>query len=40
MRSLLVRLKRYLERKGLKLNMEMTKVMRFRKGEGKRKKID
>jgi len=35
MRSVLERLERYLSRKGLELNMEKTKVMRFRKEEGK-----
>lgn len=34
MRSLLKRLDNYLDRKGLQLNTEKTKVVRFRKGEG------
>lgn len=32
MRNMIERLKRYLERKGLELNMKKTKLMRFRKG--------
>ncbi|KMQ82463.1 rna-directed dna polymerase from mobile element jockey-like protein, partial [Lasius niger] len=39
MKALVSRLERYLDRKGLKLNVEKTKVMRFRKG-GRKKKID
>jgi len=31
MRSMIVRLEDYLERKGLELNVEKTKIMRFRK---------
>jgi len=41
MNSLLARLKRYLKKKGLEeKNEEERKMMRFRKGRGKRKKID
>lgn len=40
MRAMLSRLERYLDKKGLELNAEKTKVMRFRKGGGKTKKID
>lgn len=32
MRSMIVRLENYLEKKGLELNVEKTKMMRFRKG--------
>jgi len=39
-RNLLGKLEKYLERKGLKLNTEKIKMMRFRKGREKRKKID
>lgn len=37
---MLSRLEGYLEKKGLSLNEEKTKVMRFRKGGGRSKKID
>lgn len=37
MRAMMNRLERYLERKGLELNEEKTKVMRFRKEEGAKK---
>jgi len=40
LRSLLAILKRYLERKGLELNTEKSKVIRFKKGGKKRKKIN
>jgi len=40
MRAMMNRLERYLERKGMKLNEEKTKVMRFRKGGGRCKKIE
>lgn len=40
MRAMLSRLERYLEKKGLELNAEKTKVMRFRKGGGKYIKVD
>ncbi|KMQ87820.1 hypothetical protein RF55_12808 [Lasius niger] len=39
-KALVSRLERYLDRKGLELNVEKTKVMRFRKGGGRKKKID
>lgn len=32
MKSMVERLERYLDRKGLELNVEKTKVVRFRKG--------
>lgn len=35
-RALISRLERYLDKKGLKLNVEKTKIMRFRKGEGEK----
>lgn len=38
MRAMMNRLERYLERKGLELNEEKTKVMRFRKGGRRSKK--
>lgn len=40
MRAMMNRLERYLERKGLELNEEKTKVMKFRKGGRRSKKID
>lgn len=40
MRSILKRLERYLDRKGIELNAEKTKVMKFRKGGGKKRKIE
>lgn len=39
-RSMIERLERYLERKGLKLNTEKTKIMRFKKGGGRLGKSD
>lgn len=38
MRSMMKRLKMYLERKNLKLNTEKTKIKRFRKGGERWKK--
>lgn len=38
MRSMIGRLEEYMERKGLELNVSKTKVMRFKKGEGRMKK--
>lgn len=40
MRSIIIRLKDYLERKELELNVEKTKIMRFRKRRGKIEKKD
>lgn len=40
MRSMIIRLEDYLERKGLELNVEKTKIMRFRKGRGRIEKRD
>lgn len=40
MRSILKRLERYLDRKRIELNAEKTKVMKFRKGGGKKRKIE
>jgi retron-type reverse transcriptase len=40
MRSLLRRMEGYLDRKGFELNTEKTKVMRFRKGGGRKKRIE
>lgn len=37
---LISRLERYLERKGLELNVQKTKIMRFRKGGGRKRKTD
>lgn len=34
MRSMIIRLEDYLEKKELELNVEKTKIMRFRKGRG------
>lgn len=39
MRSMMERLERYMERKGLEVNLGKTKVKRFKKGEGRRKKV-
>lgn len=35
MRSMLKRLERYIDKKGLEVNTEKTKIMRFRKGGGR-----
>ncbi|XP_077255652.1 uncharacterized protein LOC143893811 [Temnothorax americanus] len=40
MRSMISRLEGYLDRKGLTLSIEKTKIMRFRKGRGRKKKYD
>jgi len=40
MRSMIVRLEEYLDRKGLELNVEKTKIMRFRKGRRRIEKRD
>jgi len=40
MRSLISKMEGYLDRKGLELNVKKTKIIRFRKGGGRRKKID
>ncbi|KYN27787.1 hypothetical protein ALC57_02851 [Trachymyrmex cornetzi] len=40
MRSMIQRLEGYVDRKGLKLNKEKTKIMRFRKGRGRSNKVD
>jgi len=40
MRSLISRMEGYLDKKRLELNIEKTKMIRFRKGEGRKKKID
>ncbi|KMQ87134.1 hypothetical protein RF55_13673 [Lasius niger] len=40
MRAILNKLERYLERKGLELDEEKTKVMRFRKRRERNKKVD
>lgn len=40
MRAMLSRMERYLERKGMELNPEKTKIMRFRKGRGRMKKVN
>lgn len=37
-RNMIERLERYLERKGLELNMEKIKIMRFRKRNGRLRK--
>jgi len=39
MRSMLERLERYLDRKGLELNAEKSKVLRFREGGGRLGKV-
>lgn len=40
MRSVIERLERYLDRKRLEVNTEKTKIMKFRKGDGKEEKSD
>lgn len=40
MRAMLSKLERYLDEKDLNLNAEKTKVMRYRKGRGRKKIID
>lgn len=40
MRGLMGKLEKYLNGKNLKVNMEKTKVMRCRRGEGRRKKVN
>jgi len=40
MKAMISRLERYLEEKGLNLNVEKTKIIRFRKGGGRRHKVD
>lgn len=40
MKAMLSRMERYVDRKRLEVNVEKTKVMRFRKGGGRRKKVD
>lgn len=40
MRSVIERLERYLDRKRLEVNTEKTKIMKFRKGGGKKEKRD
>lgn len=40
MRNMIIRLEDYLESKELELNVEKTKIMRFRKGRGRREKRD
>jgi len=40
MRSLISRMEGYLDKKGLELNIEKTKITRFRKGGRRRKKVD
>jgi len=37
MRSIISRMKRYLHKKGLELNVKKTKIMKLRKGKEKRK---
>lgn len=39
MRSTLERLEKYVDRKGLTVNREKTKVMRFRRGGGRMRKV-
>lgn len=39
MKCMMIRLERYLNRTGLVLNVDKSKVMRFRKGSGRMKKI-
>jgi len=34
MKSLIERMERYIDGKGLELNLEKTKIIRFKKGEG------
>lgn len=38
MRSMIGRLKEYIDRKGLELNVGKTKIMKFKNGEGRTKK--
>lgn len=40
MRSMIERLERYLERKGLELNVGKTRIVRFRKRGGRLGKVD
>jgi len=40
MRSLMERLEKYTSRKGLELNVEKTKIVRFRRGGGRQSKVD
>lgn len=40
MRSVIERLERYLDRKRLEVNTEKTKIMKFRKGDGKEEESD
>jgi len=40
MKALVSRLEKYLDEKGLKLNMEKTKIKKFRKEEEEKKKLD
>jgi len=39
MRAMMARLERYMRKKGLTVNVEKSKVMRFGKGDGRRRKI-
>lgn len=39
MRTIMYELERYLERKGLELNVKKSKIMRFRKGGEREKRI-
>lgn len=39
MRGLMASLERYVEEKGFEFNTSKTKIMRYRKGGGRRKKI-
>jgi len=40
MKAMIRRFERYLEEKKLELNVEKTKIMRYRRGGGRRKKVD
>lgn len=39
MKSMLERLEGYIDRKGLEINVEKTKIVRFNRGRGRRKRI-
>lgn len=39
MRTMMLKLRRYLRTKGLTLNASKSKIMRFKKGEGRMRKV-
>jgi len=40
MKAMIRRFERYLEEKKIELNVEKTKIMRYRRGSGRKKKVD